>query len=157
VKIAGVISVLALGTLAPTASASPEPEGLIGTKIVVSDLQRSVDFYEKVVGLQPMSAGADSAAVASTLPFIEIPLNQSASRRDPQLYLIRKKGVIPAPESAALTMLVFHVSDVAAVMARVKAGGYKVRFDTTVSKAATFGIAFDPDGYQVEFLQVKAQ
>jgi predicted enzyme related to lactoylglutathione lyase len=53
-------------------------------------------------------------------------------------------------------MLVFQVVDVGAVMSRVKAGGYQVRFDKTVSNGTTYAIAYDPDGYQVEFLEAKA-
>jgi predicted enzyme related to lactoylglutathione lyase len=149
------LSGLALAAMAGAAAAQPALDAMVGAKITVSDLRRSIDFYEKAVGLRPLTPGADTAALASTADFVELPLNHAGSRGAPQLFLIRKKGVAPTPPGAGQTMLVFQLSDVGAVMSRVKAAGYKVRFDKTVVNGMTFAIAYDPDGYQVEFLEAK--
>ena len=71
------------------------PQEFILTKITVSDLRRSFDFYAQLVGLKPTSPETVEEDLASTAGFIELGLNLSGSRRDAALYLIRRTGIPP--------------------------------------------------------------
>lgn len=128
---------------------------LISTKITVSDLERSLAFYTRVVGLKPTDAADAEQARTSTSDFVEISLNQTGSRRDASLVLIRRKGDIPTPSVARMTWVAFKVPDVAAAINRVKAAGYEIRNEATAYQGVTFGIVYDPDGYTVEFLEAE--
>jgi catechol 2,3-dioxygenase-like lactoylglutathione lyase family enzyme len=157
-----VIACVAALVLAPAAADAregdrPMPLGskleeLITAKITVGDLQRSYDFYTRLVGLKPTDPEEAAAGLKSTADFVEIGLNPSGSRRDPALMLIRRKGDAPDKASAQRTWIAFKTPDVAAAVARIKAAGFEVRNEATPYQDLTFGIVHDPDGYTVEFL-----
>jgi predicted enzyme related to lactoylglutathione lyase len=127
-------------------------EELIIAKITVGDLQRSYDFYTRLVGLKPTDPEAAATGLKSTADFVEIGLNPSGSRRDPALMLIRREGDVPDKASAQRTWIAFKTADVAAAVARIEAAGFEVRNAATPYEDLTFGIVQDPDGYTVEFL-----
>jgi predicted enzyme related to lactoylglutathione lyase len=131
------------------------PEEFILTKITVGDLRRSFDFYTKVVGLKPTNPAVETEELASTAAFVELGLNQTGSRREPTLLLIRRAGVAPDREAAQMTWIGFKVRDVAAAVARVKAAGLPIVHEATDYEGARFGVGRDPDGYTVEFLQAE--
>lgn len=131
-------------------------EELITAKITVGDLQRSYDFYTGLVGLRPTDPDLAAAGLKSTADFVEIGLNQTGSRRDAALMLIRRKGDVPDKASAQRTWIAFKTPDVAAAVARIKAAGFEVRNEATPYEDLTFGIVHDPDGYTVEFLAERA-
>jgi predicted enzyme related to lactoylglutathione lyase len=128
---------------------------LIFAKITVADLGRALDFYIDVVGLKPTEPEALAAARASTADFVEVSLNPSGSLRDPSLVLVRRKGDLPRRESARLTWIAFKVADVAASLDRVRSAGCEIRDEATAYQGAVFGIAYDLDGYTLEFLQAE--
>ena len=129
-----------------------KPEELIAVKITVGDLEKSYDFYTRLVGLKPTDPEGAAAARASTADFVEVGLNPSGSRRDPAILLIRRKGDVPDRASARRTWVAFKTPDVAAAVSRIKAEGFEVRNEATPHGGLTFGIVYDPDGYTVEFL-----
>jgi predicted enzyme related to lactoylglutathione lyase len=129
-----------------------KPEELISAKITVGDLEKSYDFYTRLVGLQPTDPDQAAAARASAADFVEVSLNHSGSRRDPALLLIRRKGDVPDKVSARRTWIAFKTPDVAAAVKRIAAEGYEVRNQATPHGGLIFGIVYDPDGYTVEFL-----
>ncbi|HEY3694446.1 VOC family protein [Phenylobacterium sp.] len=111
-------------------------------KITVSDIDRSPDFYERVVGLKRVATeGEAPRSHDPKADFEEIGLNYSGSRRDAQVMPVRRMGLTATPEAAQLTWEVFKVPDVAAVLQRIRAAGL------------VFALARDPDGYVVELLQ----
>jgi len=132
------------------------PEELILTKITVADLNRSYDFYTKVVGLKAVSS---PDIPISKLPqpgdpekaFIEIPLNFSGSMADPMFLLIKRRGVQPTPEGAGLVWIGFKVPSITTILARAAQLGIQ----PTRPFNAEGGMAFlrDPDGYNVELVQ----
>jgi catechol 2,3-dioxygenase-like lactoylglutathione lyase family enzyme len=158
-----VITLVACGLLVPAAGraadAAPvmrlgtKPQELILAKITVSDLEKSYDFYTRVVGLKPTNAAGATAARASKADFIELGLNHSGSSRDAALILVRQKGAVPVRTAAKLTWVAFKVPDVAAAIGRIKAEGLEIRNEVTAYGGGKFGVAYDPDGYTVEFLE----
>jgi predicted enzyme related to lactoylglutathione lyase len=160
--LAGALAAAPLQAAEPASKETPpamtlgsKPQELIITKITVSDLAKSLDFYTRVVGLKPTDPDEFEAARASSADFVEIGLNHAGSRSEAALMLIRRKGDTPTPESARRTWIAFKVPDVAAAIARVKAEGYEIRNEATPYEDLIFGIAQDPDGYTVEFLSEK--
>jgi len=131
-------------------------EELIGVKITVSDLARSLDFYTRLVGLKPTSPADAAAALQSRADFVEVAVNHSGSRRDAALVLMRRSGVAPNAQMAQMTWTMFKVTDVSAAISRLKAEGYDILSEATPYEGLTFGLARDPDGYVVEFLQAES-
>jgi catechol 2,3-dioxygenase-like lactoylglutathione lyase family enzyme len=129
-----------------------KPHELIITKITVGDLAKSLDFYTRIVGLKPTDPDKYEASRTSTADFVEIGLNHAGKRAEAALMLIRRKGDTPTRESARRTWVAFKAPDVAAAIARIKAEGYEIRNEATPHEDLIFGIAYDPDGYTVEFL-----
>lgn len=124
------------------------------TKITVSDLLKSYDFYTKVIGLKLVSS-PDYPLEKAPKPddperdHVEIPLNFSGSTADPIFLLIKQRGAKPAPEFAKLTMVGFKVENRAAVVDRAVQAGYKPVREIAVGPAKVSFIA-DPDGYTLE-------
>ena len=131
------------------------------SKITVSDLPKSYEFYTKVIGLKwALSVGqqqpaAPVAANASQPAFIEIPLNFTGSLADPFFVLVQQRGRTPTREVAGMSWVGFKVPDAAAAVRRVKEAGYEiVREPPSVAAGAmSIGIVHDPDGYSVELIQ----
>jgi catechol 2,3-dioxygenase-like lactoylglutathione lyase family enzyme len=128
-------------------------EELIYAKVTVGDLQRSYDFYTRVVGLKPTDPAKAQETLAAAPGFREVGLNQSGSPRDPAVMLIHRAGVAPDRAAASMTWIVFKTPSVAAAIQRLKDAGAEIRNAATPHDDVVFGIGFDPDGYTVEFLE----
>lgn len=127
------------------------------TKITVSDLRKSYEFYTQVVGLRPASSPAFPSFANPNLDepdpeFVEVPLNFSGSMADPMLLLIKQRGKTPTPEAARLTWIAFKVSDKREIVSRATTAGHAPFRGDGVDPGPTF-IA-DPDGYTVELFQL---
>lgn len=162
---------LALGAvaLAPAHGAEPEkplppegprmgtkPEEFLMTKITVSDLRRSFDFYTGIVGLKPVTS-PDMELPTMPAPgdpekdFIEIALNYSGSMADPLFLLIKRRGKSPNPLETGMVTLGFKVPNTAAVMERAASAG--IQPSRPFPAGGRVGFIKDPDGYTVEFIQ----
>ena len=154
--------------LAPCASAQtppPQDQPKMGTrdsqlllsKITVSDLARSYEFYTKVIGLKHAVGrpGTPPPDLKSTADFVEIPLNFTGTLADPFFVIQTRKGVLPTKEGAALTVIGFKVPDARAAVQRVKDAGYPPRQEprATPPGANVYAMVQDPDGYTVELVQ----
>jgi lactoylglutathione lyase len=144
---------LALAKEAPPMQFGSHPQEVLLAKITVSDLDKSIDFYTRVVGLKEVDLAGVAPPRDPAAAFEEVGLNYSGTRKDAQLVLVRRKGTTPRPESAELTWVAFKVPDVAAVIQRIRAEGLEIRSDAAAYGGITFGIARDPDGYVVELIQ----
>ncbi len=109
-------------------------------RLAVSDLPRSVDFYERILGLPLLSNDDETAWLG-------------ADREHPALRLTRLQSPTPAPSSATG---LFHVAwlhpsreSLAATVRRVAAGGWPFEgaSDHGVSEALYLS---DPDGLGIE-------
>jgi len=131
------------------------PRELIGAKITVSNLERSLDFYTRLVGLQPVSPADVAAALTSDSAFAEIALNYSGTRRDAAIVLMRRRGVTPNREAAQLTWLMLKTPNLFEAFVRIEAEGNEALARPTPYDGAVFALVLDPDGYTVELLQVE--
>lgn len=127
------------------------------TKITVSDLLKSYEFYTKVIGLKLVTSPDIQLAKAPTpndpeKDLVEIPLNFSGSMADPMILLIKQRGVKPSPEFSKLTVVGLKVESSKALMERVAQAGYKPLREVSVGGAQVSFIA-DPDGYTLEVFQ----
>jgi catechol 2,3-dioxygenase-like lactoylglutathione lyase family enzyme len=133
-----------------------KPEELYLTKITVSDLLKSYEFYTKVIGLKlvtspDMDMPKAPAASDPEKDFTEIPLNYSGSMRDPLFVLMKRRGKSPSAEFASMTSVGFKVPDARATVERAIQAGYKSLRDLPVGGRP--GFVADPDGYTVELVQ----
>jgi catechol 2,3-dioxygenase-like lactoylglutathione lyase family enzyme len=133
-----------------------EPQELYLTKITVSDLVKSYEFYTKVIGLKLVTSPDMELPKAPTASdpdkeFVEIPLNFNGSMKDPLFVLMKRRGKSPSPEYTALTSVGFKVPDARATVERAIAAGYKALRDVPVGGRP--GFVADPDGYTVELVQ----
>ncbi len=124
------------------------------TKINVTDLPRSIDFYTKVMGLK-ISATTDFPSSSETL------LTRSgAYNEDTILLTYVKKRTEPLVHGNAFNNLTFIIDNFDEVVGRMEAAGYVVTGKRTALKspvpyAKTLSMAFtkDPDGYVIEIIQ----
>ena len=124
------------------------------TKITVSDLLKSYDFYTKVIGLKLVTSENYQLSKAPTpndpeREHVEIPLNFSGSTVDPIFLLIKQRGAKPSSEFARMIVMGFKVENSAAVVDRAVQAGYKPLREIQVGPAKVSYIA-DPDGYMCE-------
>jgi len=127
---------------------------VIVSKITVSNLHRSLDFYTRVVGLKefrmlPIPRPDLDDPDASGMVY----LNFSGSPADPFLCLVKQKGLVPTPESARLTWVGFKVVNTRAAVDRAKAAGVSVVLEPTEFMGTVGAAVRDPDGYMVDLVQ----
>jgi len=122
------------------------------TMLRVGDLQRSIDFYTKVLGMNLLTI-KDMPEQKYTLAF----LGYGAGNADgsAELELTYNHGVSSYDPGTAYGHIALGVSDVAATCAQIRAAGGNVVRDAGPVKGGTTVIAFvqDPDGYKVELIQ----
>jgi len=123
--------------------------GVLGAMgIGVSDLERSVDFYTRVMGMETLTT--------MTLPYMDEVLLGYSRKRGPALVLMHyTDGSDPSYANLPVKVVVY-VPDPPAVAAAIRADGLEVtREPAPVPElgGAVVGLAKDPDGYVVELLQ----
>ena len=130
------------------------------SKITVSDLRRSYEFYTQAIGLKwatspsvPLSEplGLDDPDPA----FAEIPMNFTGSLADPFFVIVKKRGSLPSAEAAGQIWVGFKVPDAAQAVERAVAGGATLVREPGEG-VMRFGFVRDPDGYNIEFIQAAA-
>lgn len=150
-----VATVALLSTVASAQTLGTRATEFLFTKLTVSDLVTSLEYYTKIVGLKHASLrpGEPMPDPKGTAPLIEISLNFTGSRTDPFLVLQKQEGLTPTAETAGLTVVGVKVADARATVERVRAAGYKVEREPFEWMGITFAYVRDPDGYTVEFIQ----
>ncbi|MBV8615591.1 MAG: lactoylglutathione lyase [Acetobacteraceae bacterium] len=120
------------------------------TMIRVGDLQRSVDFYTKLLGMKELRRN-DVPDGKYTLAFVGYGDEASHS----VIELTYNYGTEHYDQGTAFGHLAIGVPDVAATCEKVRAGGGKVTREAGPVKFGTTVIAFveDPDGYKIELVQ----
>ncbi len=117
------------------------------TMIRVGDLQRSVDFYTKLLGMKELRR-RDVPDGKYTLAFV-------GYGDGAEVELTYNYGVQSYEQGTAFGHLAIGVPDVAGTCEKVRAGGGKVTREAGPVKFGTTVIAFveDPDGYKIELVQ----
>jgi lactoylglutathione lyase len=127
--------------------ASPTRSSLGATGIGVSDLQRSVDFYTRVIGMKTI--------MKLKLPYMDEVLVSFGGRSTAVALMHWTDGTVSSYENLPVKV-VFYVPDPAALAEAIEAEGLEIiRKPTPVPELgdAVVGLARDPDGYIVEILQ----
>jgi len=125
---------------------------LLHTMIRVKDLDRSVDFYTKLLGMKELRR-RDVPDGRYTLAFLGY--GEGNAEGQGEIELTYNYGVEKYEQGTAFGHLAVGVPDVAATCEAVKRGGGKVTREAGPVKFGTTIIAFveDPDGYKIELIQ----
>jgi lactoylglutathione lyase len=116
----------------------------------VGDLQRSIDFYTKVMGMKLLRT-TDRPDQKYSLAFLGYESNPNQS----ELELTYNYGTTQYEMGTAYGHIAIGVEDAAATCAAVKAVGGNVTREAGPVKGGTTVIAFiqDPDGYKIELIE----
>ena len=123
---------------------------ILHTMIRVGNLDRSIDFYTRVLGMKLLSRN-DYPDGKFTLAFLGYPdVPQGA-----QIELTYNWGVERYEPGTAFGHVAIEVPNAYTACEQVKALGGKVTREAGPMKHGTTVIAFveDPDGYKIEFIQ----
>ena len=123
---------------------------MLHTMLRVGNMQRSVDFYTKVLGMKLLRT-TDRPEQKYSLAFV----GYEDEERTAVLELTYNYGVERYELGNAFGHIAIGVPDVKAACERVRASGGKVTREAGPVKGGTSVIAFveDPDGYKIEFIE----
>ena len=123
---------------------------ILHTMIRVGDLQRSIDFYTRVMGMALIRT-TDRPEQKYSLAFVGYG-DESAGA---VLELTYNYGVDRYDLGGGFGHIAIAVPDAAAACERIRAGGGTVTREAGPVKGGNSVIAFvqDPDGYKIEFIQ----
>jgi lactoylglutathione lyase len=116
----------------------------------VGDLQRSIDFYTKVLGMQLLRT-SDNPEYKYTLAFLGYGHNPEHA----ELELTYNYGVEKYDMGNAYGHIAISATDIVAACEAVRANGGNVTREPGPVKGGTTVIAFvtDPDGYKIELIE----
>jgi lactoylglutathione lyase len=123
---------------------------ILHTMLRVGDLQRSIDFYTKLLGMKLLRT-TDRPEQQYTLAFVGYGNNPEHA----ELELTYNYGVEKYELGTAFGHLAIGVPDVYKTCDAVKAQGGTVTREAGPVKGGTTVIAFvqDPDGYKIELIE----
>ena len=123
---------------------------LLHTMLRVGDLQRSIDFYTKVMGMTLLRT-SENPSQHYCLAFLGYGKNPEHA----ELELTYNHGVASYEPGTAYGHIAIGVPDAYAACEMIRAGGGNVTREAGPVKGGTTVIAFvtDPDGYKVELIQ----
>ena len=123
---------------------------MLHTMLRVGDMQRSVDFYTRVLGMKLLRT-TDRPDQKYALAFV----GYDDEERAAVLELTYNYGVERYDLGTAFGHIAIGVPDVHGACARVRQAGGKVTREPGPVKGGTTVIAFveDPDGYKIEFIE----
>ena len=120
------------------------------TMLRVGNLQRSIDFYTQVLGMQLLRQ-TENPDYKYTLAFVGFGKNPEHA----EIELTYNWGVDSYEAGTAFGHLALGVPDVYGACEKIKAAGGKVTREAGPVKGGSTVIAFvtDPDGYKIELIQ----
>jgi lactoylglutathione lyase len=123
---------------------------LLHTMLRVGDLQRSIDFYTKVLGMKLLRT-TERPDQQYTLAFVGYGENPDHA----ELELTYNYGVDKYEMGTAYGHIAIAVDDAYKACAEVKANGGNVTREAGPVKGGATVIAFvqDPDGYKIELIE----
>jgi len=125
---------------------------LLHTMLRVGDLDRSIDFYTKLLGMKCLRRH-DNEAYKYTLAFI----GYGDESDQAVIELTYNWGVDSYDLGTAFGHLAIEVADIYETCNRLKAQGVTITREPGPVKGGTTEISFleDPDGYKIELIQKK--
>ena len=126
---------------------------LLHTMLRVGDLQRSIDFYTRVMGMQLLRT-TERPEQKYSLAFVGYGRNPEHA----EIELTYNHGVDRYDLGNAYGHIAIEVPDAAAACERIRAGGGNVTRAAGPVAGGTTVIAFvtDPDGYKIELIERRA-
>ena len=123
---------------------------LLHTMLRVGNLQRAIDFYTRVLGMQLLRT-SENPEYKYSLAFVGYEGNPAQA----EIELTYNHGVDHYDMGTAYGHLALGVPDVYAACDRIKASGGNVTREAGPVKGGSTVIAFvtDPDGYKIELIQ----
>ena len=123
---------------------------ILHTMLRVGDLQRSIDFYTRVLGMQLLRT-TERPEQKYSLAFVGYGRNPEHA----EIELTYNHGVDHYDLGTAFGHLALEVPDAAAACERIRAAGGKVTREAGPVQGGTTVIAFvaDPDGYKIELIE----
>ncbi len=126
---------------------------ILHTMLRVGDLQRSIDFYTGVMGMQLLRT-TDRPEQKYSLAFVGYGDEKSGAT----IELTYNYGVERYDIGSGFGHIAIAVNDAAATCEAVKRAGAQVTREAGPVKGGSTVIAFvqDPDGYKIELIEAKA-
>ncbi len=123
---------------------------ILHTMLRVGDLQRSIDFYTTILGMQLLRK-SENPEYKYSLAFVGYEGNPAQA----EIELTYNWGTENYDMGSAYGHIALGVPDAAASCEKIKAAGGNVTRDAGPVKGGTTVIAFvtDPDGYKIELIQ----
>lgn len=125
---------------------------ILHTMLRVGNLQRSIDFYTKVLGMKLLRT-SENTEYKYTLAF----LGYGSNPEHAELELTYNHGVDHYEMGTAYGHIAIAVEDAYKACDAARAAGGNVTREAGPVKGGTTVIAFvtDPDGYKIEFIEQK--
>lgn len=125
---------------------------ILHTMLRVGDLQRSIDFYTRVLGMKLLRT-SDNPEYKYTLAFVGYGNNPDHA----ELELTYNYGVDKYDMGTAYGHIAISTEDIYQTCEAVRAAGAAITREPGPVKGGTTVIAFitDPDGYKVELIERK--
>ena len=129
---------------------------LLHTMLRVGDLQRSIDFYTEMIGMELLRT-TERPEQKYTLAFVGF--GGGNRNGEAELELTYNHGVSDYDLGSAYGHIAVGVDDVAATCERIRAAGGKITREPGPVKGGSTFIAFveDPDGYKVELIETASR
>ena len=129
---------------------SETPMRLLHTMLRVGDLQRSIDFYTRVIGMRLLRT-TERPEQKYSLAFVGFGENPEHA----ELELTYNHGVSSYEMGDAYGHIALQVPDARAACERIRAAGGTVTREAGPVKGGSTVIAFvqDPDGYKIELIE----
>ncbi len=126
---------------------------LLHTMLRVGDMQRSVDFYTKLMGMRLLRT-TDRPEQKYSLAFV----GYGPETEQAVLELTYNYGIDKYDLGGGYGHIAVEVPDAAAACEKIRSSGGKVTREAGPVKGGTTVIAFveDPDGYKIELIERKA-
>lgn len=123
---------------------------MLHTMLRVGDMQRSIDFYTKVLGMQLLRT-SDNPEYKYSLAFV----GYGPETGNTVIELTYNYGVSEYDLGSAFGHLAIEVENAAQACDQIRNAGGKVTREAGPVKGGTTVIAFitDPDGYKVELIE----
>ncbi len=119
---------------------------LLHTRMRVSDMQQTIDFYTQVLGLEVMERKVSPRG--SHLAFLKVPNSEELI----ELCSFPASGAVRVQED--LVHLAFQVENLDDTMGALAANGVKITDGPTRTSSGSRFIFIDaPDGYEIELIE----
>ncbi len=129
---------------------------LLHTMLRVGDLQRSIDFYTDVIGMELLRT-TERPEQKYSLAFVAF--NGGNKNGEAEIELTYNHGVSDYDLGSAYGHIALGVDSVAETCERIRAAGGKITREPGPVKGGKTVIAFveDPDGYKIELIETASR